>query len=171
MGPRGDFRPSGIDLGVSEGSILVLFRCSFVQVGRLARRRAEPHFDSVWASPNEVRRFRARVKNRRKIGPDTPLALVTQQLVCERRLFRVRTPQNGPQELCGAPWEASWGPLGRSWITLGSLLGRSWALLSALGALSGHSWSDLGAIMIALGIAWTILDRPWIDFGRSSSRF
>ena len=149
----------------------MLLRCSFAQVGRIARRRAEPHFDSVWASPNEVRRFRARVKNRRKIGPDTPLALVTQQLVCERRLFRVRTPQNGPQELSGAPWEASWGPLGRSWITLGSLLGRSWALLSALGALSGHSWSDLGAIMIALGIAWTILDRPWVDFGRSSSRF
>ena len=67
------------------------------------------------------------------------------------------------------------GPTGalldHSWITLGSLLGRSWALLRALGALSGHSWSDLGGIMIALGIAWTILDRPWVDCGRSSSRF
>ena len=149
----------------------MLLRCSFAQVGRIARRRAEPHFDSVWASPNEVRRFRARMKNRRKIGPDTPLAQVAQQLVRERRLFRVRTPQNGPQELSGAPWEASWGPLGRSWITLGSLLGRSSALLSALGAPSRHSWSDLGTIMIALRIAWTILDRPWVDFGRSGSRF
>ena len=149
----------------------MIWRCCFAQVGRIARRRAEPHFDSVWASPNEVRRFRARLKIRRKIGPDTPLAQVAQQLVCERRLFRVRTPQNGPQELSGAPWEASWRPLRRSWITLGSLLGRSSALLSALGALSRHSWSDLETIMIAFGIAWTILDRPWVDFGRSSSRF
>ena len=65
-GSEGDFRPSGIDLGASEGWILVLFRCSFVQVGRLARRRAEPHFDSVWASRIEVRRFRAQVKIRWK---------------------------------------------------------------------------------------------------------
>ena len=158
---------SWLEFGPSQGSILVLLRCSFAQVSRIARRRAEPHFDSVWASPNEVRRFRARVQNRRKIVPDTPLALVTQQLVCERRLFRVRTPQNGPQELSGAPWEASWSPLERSWITLGSV-GAHWG---APGALSEHSWSDLRAIMIALGIAWTILDRPWVDFGAPALDF
>ena len=93
----------GLEFGPSQGSILVLLRRSFAQVGRIARGRAEPHFDSVWASPNEVRRFRSRVKNQRKMVLDTLLAQVTQQLVCERRLFRVRTSQNGPQELCGAP--------------------------------------------------------------------
>ena len=150
---------------------MVLRSCSFARVGRLARTRAEPHFDSVWASRNEVRHFRAQVKNGRKIVPDTLLARIAKQIACERRFSRVWMLQNGPQELSGAPWEASWGPLGRSWITLGSLLGRSSALLSALGAPSRHSWSDLGTIMIALRIAWTILDRPWVDFGRSGSRF
>ena len=121
-----EFSRSWLEFGPSQGSTLVLLRYSFAQVSRIARRRAEPHFDSVWASPNEVRRFRARVKNRRKIVPDTLLAQVTQQLICERRFFRVRTPQHGPQELSGASWDHSWGPLERCWITLGSLLGHSW---------------------------------------------
>ena len=129
-------------------------------MGRVARTRAEPHFDSVWASPNEVRRFRARVKNRRKIGPDTPLALVAQQLVCERRLFRVRMSQNGPQELCGAPWEASCGPLGRSWITLGALMGALERSRGALGTLLERSWGDHER-------SWEPLD----DFGPSEGGF
>ena len=79
-------------------------------------------------------------------------------------------PQNGLQELSGAPWEASRGPLGRSSVTLGELFGRPRAFFRALGTLSGHSWSDLGAIMIALGNAWTIMDRQRVVFGRSSSR-
>ena len=134
----------------------MLLRCSFAQVSGVARRRAEPHFDSVWASLNKVRRFRARVKSRRKIIRDALLAQVTQQLACERRLLRVWTPQNDPQELSGAPWEAPRGPLGRSWLTLEGLMGRSRALLSALGTLSGHSWSDAGAIIGALGNSYMI---------------
>ena len=63
-----------------SGSIFVLFRCSFAQVGRVVRRRAKPHFDSLWASRNEVRRLRARAKNRWKIVPVIPLAQITQQL-------------------------------------------------------------------------------------------
>ena len=152
-------------------SILVLLRCSFAQVGRVVRRRAESHFDSVWASRNDVPRLRARAKNRWKIVPVRLLPQITQQLSCYRRIFRVWMPQNGLQELSGTPREGSRGPLGRSWVTLGELLGRPRAFFRALGALSGHSWSDLGAIMSALGIAWTILDRPWMDFGRSSTRF
>ena len=66
--------------------------------------------------------------------------------------------QNGLQELSGTPREASRGPLGRSWVTLGELLGRPRALFRALGALSGHSWSDLGAIMRALENSCTILE-------------
>ena len=120
----------------------MIWRCSFAQVSRIARRRAEPHFDSVWASPNEVRRFRARVKNRRKIGPDTPLAQVAQQLVRERRLFRVRTPQYGPQELSGAPREASPGPLGRSRVALGAPSGALERSRGALGTLLERSWGD-----------------------------
>ena len=79
--------------------------------------------------------------------------------------------QNGLQELSGTPREASRGPLGRSWVTLGELLGRPRALVIALGALSGHSWSDLGAIMRALENFCMILDRHWLDFGRSGRPF
>ena len=85
MTRKGDFSRTRLDFRVSTGSILVLLRCSFVRVRRLARRRAEPHFDSIWASPNEVRRFRAQVQNRQKIVPDTLLAPVTQQLDRKRR--------------------------------------------------------------------------------------
>ena len=82
------------------------------------------------------------MNNRQKMVSDTPRALVTQQLVCERRLFRVRTPQNGRQELSGAPWEASWGPLGRSWITLGAVIGALERPWGAFKALLERSWDD-----------------------------
>ena len=72
-------------------------------------------------------------------------------------------PQNGPQELSGAPREASLGPLGRSSVTLGELFGRLRALFRALETLSGHSWSDLGAIMSALENSCTILDALAVD--------
>ena len=62
--PKGDLSCSDLALGASKGSILLLFEGYFARMDQLARRRAEPHFDSVWASPNEVRRIRVQVKNR-----------------------------------------------------------------------------------------------------------
>ena len=65
----------------------MLLRCSFAGSGRVARRSAEAHFDSVWASRNEVRRFRAQVKNQRKIVPHTLLARVARK--ARRKRFLV----------------------------------------------------------------------------------
>ena len=156
-----------VDLGsnlINFGSNLVPlrvdFRCSFAQVGRVVRRRAEPHFDSVWASRNDVPRLRARAKNRWKIVPVRLLAQVTQQLICERYLFRVRTPQNGPQELSGAPREASPGPLGRSRVALGAPSGALERSRGALGTLLERSWGDHER-------SWERLD----EFGPSLGRF
>ena len=169
--PKSDFRSTWFDFELISVPPTIAFYEFFAQMGRVARRRAEPHFDSVWASRNEVRRVRAQVKNRRKIDPDTLLARVAQQVACERRFFQVWTPQNGPQELSRAPSEASRGPLGRSWGALGALLGPLGHSQSDLGMLWGRSWSDLGVIMSALGNPWTILDRPRVDFERSGSGF
>ena len=105
--PKGDLGRSGLASGASKASILLLFEGYFARMDQLARRRAEPHFDSVWASPNEVRRFRAQVQNRRKIVPDRLVARVAQEIVCEDRFFHVWRPQNSLQELSGASWEAS----------------------------------------------------------------
>ena len=58
-----------INFGSNLVSLRVDFRCSFAQVGRIVRKRAEPHFDSVWASRNEVPRLRAGMTNRWKVVP------------------------------------------------------------------------------------------------------
>ena len=171
MGPRGDFRPSGIDLGVSEEWILVLFRCSFVQVGRLARRRAEPHFDSVWASRIEVRRLRAQVKIRWKNSSENASSASR----ATARLRKVVFSNKGTSKwYLRALRKVSWAALGRCW----GLLGRSWALLgSSWGALG----NILGALRVLLGGSWTLLkasgrflDPPGrfeVAFGPSEDRF
>ena len=137
--PKSDFKSTWFDFELISVPPTIAFHEFFAQVGRVARRRAEPHFDSVWASRNEVRRLHAQAKNRRKIVLDTLLVRVARSITREMRLFRARKPQNCPQGLSGAPWEASWVSPGRSWGALGGLLGLSWALLGALGTLLGRS--------------------------------
>ena len=114
-----------------------------VPVRRVARRRAEPHFDSLFTSRNEVRRLRAQVKNYRKNLSETILERVARQISCERRLCQDWRPQNGPQELSRDPWEDSWGPLGCSWGHIEKLSRRSWRSWSTLGALLARSWTRL----------------------------
>ena len=125
-------------------------------VRRVARRTAEPHFDSLFTSRNEVRRLRAQVKNCRKNPSETILEHVARQISCERRLCQDWRPQNGPQELStpetlrrtlgahlgalGGTLKSCRGPLG----ALGALLGRSWRAL-------GTSWNRLGIVLRAIG--------------------
>ena len=129
----------------------MLLRWFFARVGRLARRRAESHFDSVFTSRIEVRHFRALVKNHRKIVPDMLLMRVARQIACESRFVRVWRPQNCPQELSGAPWNASWGDSGALLGALGSLLGRSWGVLGRSWDALKRSWDALGRL---LGATW-----------------
>ena len=112
-------------------------------VRRAARRRVEPHFDSLFTSRNEVRRLRAQVKNCRKNLSETILGRVARQISCEMRLCQDWRPQNGPQELSRDPCEDSWGPLGCSWAHVEKLSRRSWRSWSTLGALLARSWNVL----------------------------
>ena len=123
-------------------------------VRRVARRRVEPHFDSLFTSRNEVRRLRAQVKNCRKNLSETILQRVARQISCEMRLCQDWRPQNGPQELSRDPCEDSWGPLGCSWGHIEKLSRRSWRSWSTLGALFARSWR-------ALGTSWTRLEGCW----------
>ena len=69
-------------------------------------------------------------------------------------------PENGPQELSGAPREASPGPLGRSRVALGAPSGALERSRGALGTLLERSWGDHER-------SWERLD----EFGPSLGRF
>ena len=132
-------------------------------VRRVARRRVEPHFDSLFTSRNEVRRLRAQVKKNRKNLSETILERVARQISCEMRLCQDWRPQNGPQEL------SSVRTLGAHLGALGGTLKSCRDALGALGALLGRSWRALGALLERLGLVLRALGPYKMLYARFSS--